>query len=106
MTPEREQRIRERAYAIWLREGRPHGKDREHWRLAEAEVVAEEAAERETASSAAAAPSPDPPAEPPAKTGRPVRSRPARRKDEAEPAGEGRNAPRTGRRRTERHGEA
>ncbi len=35
---EREGHIRERAYAIWEREGRPHGRDREHWRQAEAEI--------------------------------------------------------------------
>lgn len=31
---ELEQRIRERAYKIWLDEGCPHGKDKEHWELA------------------------------------------------------------------------
>jgi hypothetical protein len=29
-----EQRIRERAFQIWLDEGRPHGRDKEHWELA------------------------------------------------------------------------
>ena len=38
----REHRIRERAYAIWEQEGRPDGKDREHWLRAEAEIAAEE----------------------------------------------------------------
>ena len=38
----REQRIRERAYAIWEQKGRPEGKDREHWLRAEAEIAAEE----------------------------------------------------------------
>jgi hypothetical protein len=42
MAAERERRIRERAYAIWEREGRPHGKDLEHWRRAEAEIAAGE----------------------------------------------------------------
>jgi hypothetical protein len=38
---EKEQRVRERAYQIWLDEGQPAGRDREHWRKAEAEVNAE-----------------------------------------------------------------
>jgi hypothetical protein len=38
----REHRIRERAYAIWEAEGRPEGKEVEHWLRAEAEVAAEE----------------------------------------------------------------
>lgn len=29
-----EQRIRERAHAIWEAEGRPEGRDREHWQRA------------------------------------------------------------------------
>jgi hypothetical protein len=30
--------IRERAYAIWLDEGQPHGRDPDHWREAELEI--------------------------------------------------------------------
>jgi hypothetical protein len=41
MDPEKERRIRERAYDIWQREGRPHGRDAEHWRRAAAEIEAE-----------------------------------------------------------------
>jgi hypothetical protein len=37
-----EQRVRERAYEIWERTGRPEGKAAEHWLQAEAETVAEE----------------------------------------------------------------
>jgi hypothetical protein len=37
-----EQRVRERAYEIWERGGRPEGKSVEHWQQAEAEIVAEE----------------------------------------------------------------
>jgi len=33
--PDREQRIRERAYAIWERQGQPHGQDTAHWEEAE-----------------------------------------------------------------------
>jgi hypothetical protein len=41
MDNENERRIRERAYDIWQREGRPHGRDAEHWRKAAAEIEAE-----------------------------------------------------------------
>ena len=37
-----EERIRERAYAICESEGRPHGRDLEHWRRAAAELAEEE----------------------------------------------------------------
>ena len=33
-----EQQIRERAYAIWIEEGRPEGRDHEHWLRARAEL--------------------------------------------------------------------
>jgi len=36
--PISEQAIRERAYAIWEEEGRPDGKDLDHWHRAEAEI--------------------------------------------------------------------
>lgn len=35
-----QQRIRERAYAIWLEEGRPHGRDTDHWLRAEQDIAA------------------------------------------------------------------
>jgi Protein of unknown function (DUF2934) len=45
MVPEdREERIRKRAYEIWEREGRPHGRDAEHWGQATSEIDAEVAA--------------------------------------------------------------
>ncbi len=34
----REQIVRDTAYAIWEAEGRPDGRDAEHWRLAEQRV--------------------------------------------------------------------
>jgi hypothetical protein len=37
-----EHRVRERAYEIWERAGRPEGKSTEHWLQAEAEIAAEE----------------------------------------------------------------
>ena len=36
-----ENRIRERAYRIWLEEGRPHGRDLAHWRRASEELHGE-----------------------------------------------------------------
>lgn len=38
-----EQRIRERAYFIWIDEGRPDGREKEHWCGAE-QMLAQEAA--------------------------------------------------------------
>lgn len=35
-----EQLIKERAYAIWEGEGRPHGREKEHWVQAERELAA------------------------------------------------------------------
>ena len=43
MTDDRQDRIRQRAHAIWENRGRPHGQDREHWDQATREVDAEEA---------------------------------------------------------------
>ena len=39
-----QERIRERARAIWEREGQPEGRHEEHWREAENEIAAENAA--------------------------------------------------------------
>ena len=36
----REQIVRDTAYAIWEAEGKPEGRDAEHWRLAEERVAA------------------------------------------------------------------
>lgn len=33
-------KIRRRAYQIWMEEGQPEGRDREHWNRAKAEVLA------------------------------------------------------------------
>ncbi len=37
----REEKIRERAYAIWLDQGQCDGRDQEHWQEAEREIDAE-----------------------------------------------------------------
>jgi hypothetical protein len=47
MNKDREQHIRERAYHIWLEEGRPEGRDREHWQRAERELQPEQNSEAE-----------------------------------------------------------
>jgi hypothetical protein len=48
MIEDRSERIRQRAYVIWQREGRPEGREQEHWRQAEAEIEAEDVAGGET----------------------------------------------------------
>jgi hypothetical protein len=40
---DRIEKVRRRAHAIWLDQGLVHGRDQEHWREAEQEIVAEEA---------------------------------------------------------------
>ncbi len=41
---DRIEKVRQRAYAIWLDQGQAHGRDREHWLEAEREIDAEAAA--------------------------------------------------------------
>ena len=43
MRSDREERIRQRAYAIWQSEGHGHGQHEDHWHRAEREIAAEEA---------------------------------------------------------------
>jgi hypothetical protein len=40
---DRENRVRERAHRIWEDEGRPEGRDADHWRRAEVEIEQEHA---------------------------------------------------------------
>lgn len=42
MDTDREEKIRFRAHAIWVSEGKPVGRDAEHWERARSEVEAEE----------------------------------------------------------------
>ena len=42
MQSDRHERITERAYQIWVAEGRVHGKHDEHWQRAEREIAEEE----------------------------------------------------------------
>ncbi|WP_368856826.1 DUF2934 domain-containing protein [Paracoccus acridae] len=48
---DRTRRIEERAHSLWEMEGRPHGRDAQHWQQAEREIDAEDAA-RASATSA------------------------------------------------------
>ncbi|WP_025291649.1 DUF2934 domain-containing protein [Sphingomonas sanxanigenens] len=41
MSDDRERRVRDRAYALWEREGRPAGRQDEHWFRASREIEAE-----------------------------------------------------------------
>lgn len=41
MMPVGEKKIEERSYHIWEREGRPEGRDQQHWFQAKAELEAE-----------------------------------------------------------------
>lgn len=68
MGQSREERVMHRAYEIWEREGRPQGRQEEHWRRAEQEIGQLGGASREgegnevpTTSDAPAAPSESPP---------------------------------------------
>ena len=38
--------IEVRAYLIWEREGRPHGREKEHWQRAEAEILSTKPAKK------------------------------------------------------------
>jgi hypothetical protein len=42
MAENRDERVRKRAYEIWEKEGRPHGRHDEHWRRAAEEDLARE----------------------------------------------------------------
>lgn len=44
MDDRKEDRVRTRAYELWEKEGRPHGKDKEHWVEAEREHSAQQQA--------------------------------------------------------------
>lgn len=41
MADDREQRVRQRAYEIWEKEGRRSGRERDHWEQAEREIGGE-----------------------------------------------------------------
>ena len=53
-------RIAARAYQLWEAEGRPQGRDQDHWRRAEAEVAATRANATPTVTAKPVAPPPAP----------------------------------------------
>ena len=55
MMPKQENQIAERSYHIWEREGRPDGRDQQHWFQALAELQAESASPEAPSSRRAAA---------------------------------------------------
>lgn len=55
MADDREERIRQRAYDLWQREGAPEGRDQDHWHEAAAQIDAEAARDNEVAPGTAAA---------------------------------------------------
>lgn len=42
MTPDEDERIRQRAYELWEREGYPEGREFEHWMQAKMDVASED----------------------------------------------------------------
>jgi len=58
----REDRIRQRAYLIWLEEGQPEGREKEHWERAERNVarMEERSKEDDSGSGSAVGPVPGP----------------------------------------------
>ncbi len=54
--PRKETEIAERAYYIWETQGRPHGRDQEHWHQAAAEVTPAAPKRKAKAAPAAKAP--------------------------------------------------
>lgn len=81
-------RIRSRAYEIWLEEGQPLGRDEEHWARAEAEVLGNADAGAVTPDGQA---TPDPETATPEEAPKTTRRRAT--KKAAEPAAEGDEAP-------------
>ena len=41
---DRQQRVRDRAYVIWIEDGRPEGRSEDHWRRASEAIDEEDAA--------------------------------------------------------------
>ena len=91
MTPDQEERIRQRAHELWEREGRPHGRHDNHWQQARDEIEAE-SLQMESMKGVSADPTQDSPAPSPKRRARPAKaegsaadpSAPKRRKPAAE----------------------
>lgn len=70
----REQAVRDAAYAIWEAEGRPSGRDAEHWKQAEEKVAAGHPKDADKGGKGKAAAKATTPAKAAAKSPRPKRS--------------------------------
>lgn len=82
-----EERIRRRAYEIWEREGRPHGRDSEHWLRAREEILTTlPPAERADATAQVPEEPPARRAKGAAKAGKPGKEAPSPAPAEAKPA--------------------
>lgn len=77
MTDDRQHRIRQRAHAIWVSRGHPHGEDQAHWDQATREIDAEDAAAMKKPVRAAAAAKPKAVAKPKAAAKTPAAKKPA-----------------------------
>lgn len=55
-TPAQQQQIQELAYQLWEQEGRPEGRDREHWERAQRQLQGEEPGVMSEATPSSAAP--------------------------------------------------
>ena len=80
-----EERIKARAYDIWVRDGYPHGQHLAHWQRAEAEIAAESApAARQPRAASTAKPAAKPTARKPAAKKPATRPSPRRKAAAAE----------------------
>lgn len=70
MQSSRDERIRERAYHIWVAEGRIEGRQDEHWQQAEREIANEERQARPKGTAPAPSGAADPPRPAPARRAR------------------------------------
>ena len=91
MTPDRDERIRQRAHEIWERDGRPHGRHDEHWQRAREEIEAE-ALQMDSMKGVSADPAQDSPA--PKRRGRPAKSDTPDAAVDGEPSAPKRRSPR------------
>lgn len=81
MTDDRQERIRQRAHAIWEQAGRPEGADMQHWDQATAEIDGEAAKPKKKAAPKKAAAKPGKAAA--AKTAKPAAAKPKAAKPKA-----------------------
>jgi hypothetical protein len=103
MAKTREERIRDRAYEIWQREGAEHGRHADHWLRAEAEIEAEDRKAAATgqqsaaiAREAGATGTAPPPSPTPSRVATPARAASKPQRGVAETTGAGNEKPKPG----------